>query len=92
VQATDTTSALEFRGLEAELLEETVRLELFNSKSEAIRAAIMKYAVERKNMSNRLKSQKPREVSPDELESDLQSLEEHLDWCSARHKHLDIRL
>jgi len=42
----DTTLSLKFRGLEAELLEEMVKLGLFNSKSEAIRAAIMKYAVD----------------------------------------------
>jgi len=78
----DTTLTLKFRGLEAELLEEMVRLGLFNSKSEAIRAAIMKYAVdsgllERKDLWNRVKSHKRREVSPDELKKDLKSLEEH---------------
>jgi len=41
-----TTLTLKFRGLEAEILEEMVRLGLFNSKSQAIRAALMKYAID----------------------------------------------
>lgn len=78
----DTTLTLKFRGLEAELLEEMVKLGLFNSKSEAIRAAIMKYAVDsgllsREDLWKRVKAQKRRKVSPDELEKDLQSFEKH---------------
>jgi Arc/MetJ-type ribon-helix-helix transcriptional regulator len=57
----ETTLTLKFRGLEAELLEEMVRLGLFNSKSEAIRAAIMKSAVDsgllsRADLWNRVKA------------------------------------
>lgn len=78
----DTTLTVKFRGLEAELLEEMVRLGLFNSKSEAIRAAIMKFAVDsgllsREDLWKRVKVHKSRDVSPDELEKDLQRLEEH---------------
>jgi Arc/MetJ-type ribon-helix-helix transcriptional regulator len=78
----DTTLTLKFRGLEAELLEEMVKLGLFNSKSEAIRAAITKYAVDsgllsREDLWRRVKSHRRRGVSPNELERDLQSLEEH---------------
>jgi len=78
----NTTLTLKFRGLEAELLEEMVRLGIFNSKSEAIRAALMKYAVDsgllsREDLWKRVRARKRREVSPDELERDLQSLEEH---------------
>jgi len=78
----DTTLTLKFRGLEAELLEEMVRLGLFNSKSEAIRASIMKYAVdsgllEREDLWNRVKAHRRRGVSPDALEKDLKSLEKH---------------
>ena len=78
----DTTLSLKFRGLEAELLEEMVKLGLFNSKSEAIRAAIMKYAVDSgllsgENLWKRVKAHKRRKVSPDELENDLQSFEKH---------------
>lgn len=78
----DTTLTLKFRGLEAELLEEMVRLGLFNSKSEAIRAAIVKFAVDsgllsREDLWKRVKVHKRRDVSPAELEKDLQHLEEH---------------
>lgn len=78
----DTTLTLKFRGLEAELLEEMVRLGLFNSKSEAIRAAIMRFAVDsgllsREDLWKRVKVHKRRDVSPAELEKDLQRLEEH---------------
>ena len=77
-----TTLTLKFRGLEAELLEEMVKLGLFNSKSEAIRAAIMKYAVDsgllsREDLWKRVKAHKRRKVSPDELAKDLQSFEKH---------------
>ncbi|MEM3010749.1 MAG: ribbon-helix-helix protein, CopG family [Candidatus Bathyarchaeia archaeon] len=78
----DTTLTLKFKGLEAELLEEMVRLGLFNSKSEAIRAALMKYAVDsgllsRKDLWKLVRAHKRRKTSPDELERDLQSLEKH---------------
>jgi len=76
-----TTLTLKFRGLEAELLEEMVRLGLFNSKSEAIRAAIMKYAVDsgllsREDLWKRIKTHKRRGVSPRRLEKELQRLEQ----------------
>lgn len=76
----ETTLTLKFRGLEAELLEEMVRLGLFNSKSEAIRAAIMKYAVDsgllgREDLWNHVKAHKRRGVSPDELEKDLRHIQ-----------------
>lgn len=77
----DTTLTLKFRGLEAELLEEMIRLGLFNSKSEAIRAAVMKYAVDsgllsREDLWNRIKAHKRRGVSPRKLEKELQKLEQ----------------
>jgi len=76
----NTTLTLKFRGVEAELLEEMVRLGLFNSKSEAIRAAVMKYAVDsgllnKKDLWKRVKAHKRRSVSPEQLEKDLQRLE-----------------
>jgi Arc/MetJ-type ribon-helix-helix transcriptional regulator len=78
---TETTLTLKFRGLEAELLEEMVKLGLFNSKSEAIRAAIMKYAVDsgllsREDLWNRIKTYKRRGVNPKKLEKELQRLEQ----------------
>jgi len=75
-----TTLTLKFRGLEAELLEEMVRLGLFNSKSEAIRAAVMKYAVDsgllsREDLWNRIRAHKRRGVGPEQLEKELRRLE-----------------
>jgi len=75
-----TTLTLKFKGLEAELLEEMVRLGLFNSKSEAIRAAVMKYAVDsgllnREDLWKRIKAHKKRRVNPEQLEKELQRLE-----------------
>jgi len=75
------TLTLKFRGLEAELLEEMVRLGLFNSKSEAIRAAVVKYAVDsgllsREDLWKRVRAQKRRGVSPRQLEKELQRLEQ----------------
>jgi Arc/MetJ-type ribon-helix-helix transcriptional regulator len=77
----DTTLTLKFRGLEAELLEEMVRLGLFNSKSEAIRAAVMKYAVDsgllsREDLWSRIKAHERRGVSPKKLAKELQKLEQ----------------
>jgi len=76
-----TTLTLKSRGLEAELIEEMVRLGLFNSKSEAIRAAIMKYAVDsgllsREDLWKRIKIYKRRGVNPKQLEKELQRLEQ----------------
>jgi Arc/MetJ-type ribon-helix-helix transcriptional regulator len=80
----DTTLTLRFRGLEAELLEEMVRLGFFSSKSEAIRAAVMKYAVDfgllsRVDLWKRVGRHRRRGVSAEELERDLQHLEKHED-------------
>jgi len=77
----DTTLTLKFRGLEAELLDEMVRLGLFNSKSEAIRASIVKYATDsgllsREDLWKRVKAHKRRGASPKQLEKDLQRLEQ----------------
>ncbi len=76
----ETTLTLKFKGLEAELLNEMVRLGLFNSKSEAIRAAIAKYAVDmgllsRKELWDRVESHPKRKVSPEKLAEDLGSVE-----------------
>lgn len=76
----ETTLTLKFRGLEAELLDEMIRLGLFNSKSEAIRAAIAKYAVDmgllgRRELWSRVERHSRRKVSPEKLGEDLDSIE-----------------
>ena len=42
----ETTLTLKFRGVEAKLLDTMVKSGLFNSKSEAIRAALVNYSLE----------------------------------------------
>ena len=42
----ETTLTLKFRGVEAELLDTMVKSGLFNSKSEAIRAALVNYSLQ----------------------------------------------
>lgn len=77
----ESTLTLKFRGLEAEVLEEMVRIGLFDSKSEAVRAALVKFAVDsgllsREDLWKRVKAFKRREVRQEELDKDLQRLEE----------------
>jgi Arc/MetJ-type ribon-helix-helix transcriptional regulator len=76
----ETTLTLRFKGLEAELLNEMVRLGLFSSKSEAIRAAVVKYAVDtgllsRSELWRRVEKHPKRSVSPEKLAEDLESVE-----------------
>ena len=42
----ETTLTLKFRGVESEMLEKIVNSGIFNTKSEAIRAAIVHYSLE----------------------------------------------
>jgi len=75
----ETTLTLKFKGLEADLLNEMVRLGLFNSKSEAIRAAILMYAVDigllrRRDLWSRIERYPKRGVSTKKLERDLSSI------------------
>lgn len=77
----ESTLTLKFRGIEASLLEEMVRLGLFNSKSDAIRAAVVKYAVDsglltRGYLWKRVRAFKRRRVAVKQLKKDLQRLEE----------------
>jgi len=76
----ETTLTLKFRGLEADLLNKMVRLGLFNSKSEAIRAALVKCAVDirllsRRELWGRVEKHPRRGVSPEKLVEDLSSIE-----------------
>ena len=77
----ETTLTLRFRGIEAELLEEMIRTGLFNSKSEAIRSAIVKYSLDlgllrRKQLWARIQKGKPRNVSPKQLQKDIERIED----------------
>jgi len=43
---TDTTLTLKFKGIEADVLDEMIKSGLFNTKSEAIRSALVHYSLE----------------------------------------------
>ncbi len=75
-----TTLTLKFRGLDAEILERMVESGLFNNKSEAVRASLVRYALELgflrpEDLWARI-GEAPRDVSDEELERDLQGVED----------------
>ena len=76
----ETTLTLKFRGTEANLLNEMVESGLFNTKSEAIRAAIVNYSLtlgllKRKDIWNKIQKFPRRRVSPVQLAKDLEAVE-----------------
>ena len=76
----DTRLTLKFRGTEANLLNEMVGSGLFNTKSEAIRAAVVNYSLtlgllKRKDLWNKIRKFPKREVSPKQLAKDLEAME-----------------
>ncbi len=75
-----TTLTLKFRGLDAEILDRMVTSGLFNNKSEAVRASLVRYALElgflgRKDLWERIGG-RPREMSDEELARDVERLED----------------
>jgi len=77
----DTVLTLKFRGIEALLLDKMVTSGLFNTKSEAIRAALVRYGtelglLERERLWAEIKKVKRRKVSPAKLKKDLERLED----------------
>jgi Arc/MetJ-type ribon-helix-helix transcriptional regulator len=77
--AETTTLTLKFKGIEAHLLKQMVDLGLFNTKSEAIRSALIKYAIDlnlldRKTIWHEIQAHKKRKVSPEQLAVDIQSI------------------
>ncbi len=74
-----TTLTLKFKGIEANLLKQMVDLGLFNSKSEAIRSALIKYAIDlnlldKKTIWQEIQAAKKRKASPEQLLVDIQSI------------------
>ncbi len=74
-----TTLTLKFKGIEASLLKKMVELGFFNTKSEAIRAALVKYAIDlnlldKKTIWHEIQAHKKRKVSPEQLAIDIQSI------------------
>jgi len=79
--ATETTLTLKFRGVEAALLEEMISSGLFNTKSEAIRSAIVKYGLDlgllkRKKLWADIRRHPPRKVPASRLKKDLERVED----------------
>lgn len=77
----ETVLTLKFRGIEALLLDKMVTSGLFNTKSEAIRAALVRYGtelglLERERLWAEIKKAKRRKVSPAKLKKDLERLED----------------
>lgn len=75
-----TAITLKFKGLEEKLLNEMVRSGLFGSKSEALRSALVKYAIDlglfkRKALWKEIESMPRRKVAPVQLKKDLERLE-----------------
>ena len=63
-----------------EAIESMVKVGIFASKQEAVRAAILKYAMDvgalsREDVWRRIKVYKPRGVDPEQLKNDLESIE-----------------
>lgn len=70
---------LKFKGIEASLLKQMVELGIFNTKSEAIRAALVKYAIDlnlldKKTIWREIQAYKKRKVSPEQLAADIQGI------------------
>ena len=79
--AVETTLTLKFRGVEAALLEEMISSGLFNTKSEAIRSAIVKFGLDlgllkRKKLWADIRRHTPRKVSASRLKKDLERIED----------------
>ena len=77
----ETTLTLKFRGVEARLLEEMISTGLFNTKSEAIRSALVKFGMdlgllERKRLWVQIDKAKKRKVSPSQLMKDIERIED----------------
>ena len=79
----ETNLTLKFRGIEAEVLDEMIKKGLFNTKSEAIRSALVHYSLElgllgRARLWNEIKNFPKRKVSPKQLAKDLEKLEDEV--------------
>lgn len=72
----ETTLTLKFRGVEAKLLDTMVKSGLFNSKSEAIRAALVNYSLQsgfldKKEIWREIEEHTRRKVSDSVLGEDI---------------------
>ncbi len=78
-----TTLTLKFRGIEDKALNDMVKAGLFNSKSEAIRAALVKYGtdiglINRENLWKEIRKYPRRDISKHALAKNLEELENEI--------------
>jgi len=79
----ETTLTLKFRGVEAELLNTMVKSGLFNSKSEAIRAALVNFSMQsgfldKKEVWNEIKKHSRRKISDSMLEKNIAAIKNEI--------------
>lgn len=79
----ETTLTLKFRGVEAKLLDAIVRSGLFNSKSEAIRAALVNYSMQsgfldKKAIWREIEKYTKRRVSNSQLAKDIANIKNEI--------------
>ncbi len=72
---------VQLEGTEEEAIERMVQAGLFANKDEAVRAAVLKYALDlgllrREDLWAKITQAKRRGVSPDQLKADLERLED----------------
>jgi hypothetical protein len=78
-----TTLTLKFRGVEADLLDKMIVSGLFNTKSEAVRSALVHYSLDlgllgKEKLWKDIKKFPSRKVSPKQLAKDLENLENEM--------------
>ena len=76
-----TTLTLKFRGVEENVLNEMVESGLFNTKSEAIRSALVHYSLDlgllgKERLWSEIKKHPKRKITPEQLAKDLETLED----------------
>ena len=79
----ETTLTLKFRGIEANLLDSMVKSSLFNSKSEAIRAALVNYSLQsgfldKKEIWKEIGKHARRKISDGMLEKNLAKIKNEI--------------
>ena len=79
----ETTLTLKFRGVEAKLLDTMVKSGLFNSKSEAIRAALVNYSMQsgflgKKEIWREIEKHARRKVSDRVLEENIAQIKNEI--------------
>ena len=76
----ETTLTLKFRGIEADVLEQMIKSGLFNTKSEAIRSALVHYSLElgligKEKLWAQIQKFPKRNIKPEQLDKELEALE-----------------